>query len=81
MHKINVAYNMTLKTDRKKDNSEKSHESSNALSDNVRDLLSKTESPLGSYKVSMLTHTYPHKPLMKIIVIICNQQADSPLYV
>ena len=32
-------------------------------------------------EVSMLTHTYPHKPLRKIKVIICNDQADSPLYV
>ena len=27
----------------------------------------------------MLTHTYPHKPLSKIKVIICNHQADSQL--
>ena len=32
-------------------------------------------------KVSMLTHIYPHKPLRKIEVTICNHQADSPLYV
>ena len=32
-------------------------------------------------KVSMLTHTYPHKPLRKIKVTKCNHQADSPLYV
>ena len=30
-------------------------------------------------KVSMLTHTYPHKPLRKNKVTICNHQADSPL--
>ena len=30
-------------------------------------------------KVSILTHTYPHKP--KIKVTICNHQADNPLYV
>ena len=38
---------------------------------------------LGGDKVSrpMLTHTYPHKPLRKIKVTICNHQADSPLYV
>ena len=36
---------------------------------------------LGGDKVSMLTHTYPHKPLMKIKVTICNHQAGSPLYV
>ena len=36
---------------------------------------------LGGDKVSMLTHTYPHKPLRKIKVIICNHQADSPFYV
>ena len=30
-------------------------------------------------KVSMLTHTYPHKLLRKIEVTICNHQADSPL--
>ena len=32
-------------------------------------------------KVSVLTHTYPHKPLMNIRVTICKHQADSPLYV
>ena len=32
-------------------------------------------------KVSMLTHTYPHKPLGKIKVTIYNHQADSPFYV
>ena len=32
-------------------------------------------------KVSMLTHTYPHKPQRKTKVTICNHQADSPLYV
>ena len=32
-------------------------------------------------KVSMLTHIYPHKPLRKIEVTICNHQADSPLCV
>ena len=32
-------------------------------------------------EVSMLTHTYPHKPMTKIKVTICNQQAESPLYV
>ena len=36
---------------------------------------------LGGDKVSMLTHTYPHKPLRKIEVTICNHQADSLLYV
>ena len=36
---------------------------------------------LGGDKVSMLTHTYPHKPLRKNKVTICNHQADSPLYV
>ena len=30
---------------------------------------------------SMLTHVYPHKPLRKIELTICNHQADSPLYV
>ena len=35
----------------------------------------------GGYKVSMLTHTYPHKPMRKIKVTICNHQTDSPLYV
>ena len=29
----------------------------------------------------MFTHTYPHKPLRKIKVTICNHQADIPLYV
>ena len=32
-------------------------------------------------KVSMLTHTYRHKPLRKIKVTICNHQADIPLCV
>ena len=36
---------------------------------------------LGGDKVSMLTHTYPHKPLRKIKVTMCNHQADSQLYV
>ena len=34
---------------------------------------------LGGDKVSMLTHTYPHKPLRKIEVTIRNHQVDSPL--
>ena len=37
--------------------------------------------PSGGGKVSMLTHTYPYKPLKKIKVTICNQQADRQLYV
>ena len=37
--------------------------------------------PLGGDKVSILTHPYPHKPLRKIEMTICNQQADSPRYV
>ena len=36
---------------------------------------------LGDDKVSMLTHTYPHKPQGRNKVTICNHQADSPLYV
>ena len=33
-------------------------------------------------KTLRLTHTYPHGPLRKIEVTMCNhQQADSPLYV
>ena len=40
-----------------------------------------TVTPLKGDKVSMLTHTYPYKPLRKIEVAICNHQADSPLYV
>ena len=28
----------------------------------------------------MLTYIYPHKPLRKIEVTICNHKADSPLY-
>ena len=39
------------------------------------------EFTLGGDQVSMLTHTYPHKPLKKIYVTMCNHQADSPLYV
>ena len=37
--------------------------------------------PLTGDKVSLLTHTYTHKPLRNIIVTICNHQVDSPLYV
>ena len=32
-------------------------------------------------KVSVLAHTYPHKPLRKNKVTMCNHQADSPFYV
>ena len=32
---------------------------------------------LGSGKVSMLTHTYTHKPLRKIKVTICNLKATA----
>ena len=39
------------------------------------------EWPLGGDKVSMLTHTCPHKPQRKIEVIISNHHADSPLCV
>ena len=49
-----------------------------------RELLNKAPRPplpLGGDKVSMLTHTYPHKPPRKITVTICNHQADSPLHV
>ena len=31
-------------------------------------------------KVSMLTHTYPHKLLRKIKVTVCNYQVDCPHY-
>ena len=37
--------------------------------------------PLRGDKVSILSHTYPHKPLRKIELTICNHQAHSPLYV
>ena len=37
--------------------------------------------PSGGDKVSMWTHTYPHKLLRKIKVTICNHQADRSLYV
>ena len=36
---------------------------------------------LRGYKVSMLAHTYPHKPPRKNNLIMCNHQADSPLCV
>ena len=36
---------------------------------------------LGGNKVSMLTHTNPHKPLRKNKVAICNHQSDRSLYV
>ena len=35
--------------------------------------------PLGGDKVSLLTHTYPHKTLRKIKVATCNHQADSSI--
>ena len=35
--------------------------------------------PLKGDAVSMLTHIYPHKPLRKIEVSICNHQVDSPV--
>ena len=35
--------------------------------------------PLRADKVSMFTHTYPHKPLRKTKVTICNHQTDGPL--
>ena len=38
-------------------------------------------SSLRGDKVSMLTHTYPHKPPRKTKVTLYNHQADSPLYV
>ena len=37
--------------------------------------------PLRGNKVSLLTHTYPHKPLRKIKVTMRNHQVDSPFYV
>ena len=40
-----------------------------------------TPATLRGDKVSMLTHTYPHKPLRKIKMTICNDHADNPLYV
>ena len=40
--------------------------------------LKRLESLRGT-KVNMFTRTYPHKPLRKIKVTICNHQADSPL--
>ena len=42
--------------------------------------LTPTPVPFRGDNVSMLIHTYPHKPLRKIKVTICNHQADSPLY-
>ena len=33
---------------------------------------------LGGDKVSMWTYAYPHKPLRKIKMTICNHQSDSP---
>ena len=38
-------------------------------------------STLGSDKVSVVTHTCPHKSLRKVKVTICNPQAASLLYV
>ena len=36
---------------------------------------------LGGDKVSVLTHTYSHKPVRQITVTVYNHQADSPLHV
>ena len=46
--------------------------------ENITDTNVKT---LRGDKVSVLPHTYPHKPVTNIEVTICNHQADSPLYV
>ena len=35
---------------------------------------------LGSDKVSILIHAYPHKPTGKIKEAICNHQAGCPFY-
>ena len=42
---------------------------------------STSHATLGVDKVSILTHTYPHKLPRKIRVTICNHQADNQLYV
>ena len=57
---------------------------SHSVSSNFQTSLSSKYSEkvtLGGDKVSVLIHTYPHKPLTKIKVTICNHQADSQLYV
>ena len=36
--------------------------------------------PLGGDRMSMLTHTYPLKPLEKIKMAVCSHQADCPFY-
>lgn len=38
---------------------------------------------LGAGKELMLTHPYPKKPMkkIKVVIILCNHQADSPLHV
>ena len=38
-------------------------------------------SALGGEKVSMLTHTFSHKPLSKIKLAIYKHQAGSPVYI
>ena len=35
---------------------------------------------MGDDKVSILTHTYPHKALRKVKVTTCNHQVDCPLH-
>ena len=35
---------------------------------------------VGADKVNMLTHTYPHKYMRKIKVVMYNHQAGSPFY-
>ena len=41
----------------------------------------KQQIPLRGHKVSMLTHTYEHKPPRNIEVTIFNHQDDSPFFV
>ena len=31
-------------------------------------------------RTTVLTHTYPHKPVRKIKVTVCYLQVDSPIY-
>ena len=37
--------------------------------------------PLGGDTASALIHIYPHKPLRKNEVVICNHQVDSPFFI
>ena len=43
-------------------------------------ILFHNQNPFGD-TMSMLTHTYSHKPLRKIKIPICHHQVESPVYI